>query len=191
MLRRIWAVIQKEFIQIYRDKSTLGTLLALPLLQLYLFGLAVDMNVDHIPTVIADQSPDAASRDYVDAMVTSGYLDVIEYVFSQEEVVRAIDVGRARAGVVIPPDFDSSVERGTAQVLFLVDGSDLFTAQSAYGMATVIAQAHAVEIMTAKIERSGVPISGETPLHVRTRILYNPDMIQPWFVIPGMVAMIL
>jgi ABC-2 type transport system permease protein len=191
MLKRIWAVIQKEFIQTYRDKSTLGMLLALPLLQLYLFGYAIDMNVDHIPTIVADQSLDASSRDYVNAMVTSGYLDVIEYVSSQEEVVRAIDAGRARAGFVIPPDFDSSVERGTAQVLFLVDGSDLFAAQSAYSMATVVAQAHSAEVMMEKIERSGVPISGETPLDVRTRILYNPDMIQMWFVIPGMVAVIL
>jgi ABC-2 type transport system permease protein len=191
MLKRIWAVIQKEFIQTYRDKSTLGMLLAMPLLQIYLFGFAIDMNVDHIPAIVADQSLDAASREYVNAMVTSGYLDVIEYVSSQKEVVQAIDAGRARAGFVIPPDFDSSVERGTAQVLFLVDGSDLFTAQSAYNMATVIAQAHAVEVMMEKVERSGVPISGETPLDVRTRILYNPDMIQMWFVIPGMVAMIL
>jgi ABC-2 type transport system permease protein len=191
MLKRIWAVIQKEFIQTYRDKSTLGMLLAMPLLQIYLFGFAIDMNVDHIPTIVADQSLDAASRNYVNAMVTSGYLDVIEYVSSQAEVVQAIDAGRAHAGFVIPPDFDGSVERGTAQVLFLVDGSDLFTAQSAYNMATVIAQAHAVEVMMEKIERSGVPISGETPLDVRTRILYNPDMIQMWFVIPGMVAMIL
>jgi ABC-2 type transport system permease protein len=116
---------------------------------------------------------------------------VIEYVSSQEEVVQAIDADRARAGFVIPPDFDSSVERGTAQVLFLVDGSDLFTAQSVYNMATVIAQAHSAEVMMEKVERFGVSISGETPLDVRTRILYNPDMIQMWFVIPGMVAMIL
>jgi ABC-2 type transport system permease protein len=191
MLKRIWAVIQKELIQTYRDKSTLGMLLAMPLLQMFLFGFAIDMNVDHIPTIVADQSLDTASRDYVNAMVTSGYLDVIEYASSQEEVVQAIDAGRASVGFVIPPDFDSSVERGTAQVLLLVDGSDLFTAQSAYNMATVIAQAHAAEVMMEKIERSGVPISGETPLDVRTRILYNPDMIQIWFVIPGMVAMIL
>jgi len=191
MLKRIWAVIQKELIQTYRDKSTLGMLLAMPLLQMFLLGYAIDMNVDHIPAIVADQSLDAASRDYVNAMVTSGYVDVIEYVSSQKEVVEAIDAGRASVGFVIPPDFDSGVERGTAQVLFLVDGSDLFTAQSAYNMATVIAQAHSVEVMMEKIERSGVPISGETPLDVRTRILYNPDMIQMWFVIPGMVAMIL
>jgi ABC-2 type transport system permease protein len=191
MLKRIWAVVQKELIQTYRDKSTLGMLLAMPLLQMFLLGFAIDMNVDHIPAIVADQSLDTASQNYVNAMVTSGYLDVIEYVSSQEEVVQAIDAGRASVGFVIPPDFDSSVERGTAQVLLLVDGSDLFTAQSAYNMATVIAQAHAAEVLMEKIERSGVSISGETPLDVRTRILYNPDMIQMWFVIPGMVAMIL
>ena len=191
MLKRIWAVIQKELIQTFRDRSTLAMLLVMPLMQLFLFGFAIDMNVDHISTVIADQSLDAASQAYVDAMVASGYFDVIEYVSSQAEVVRAIDEGRVSAGFVIPPDLGSRIERGEAQILVLVDGSDLFTAQSAFGMATVIAQAHAVEVMMTKIQRSGVPISGEAPLDVRTRILYNPDMIQIWFVIPGMMAMIL
>ena len=191
MVRRIWAVLQKEFIQTFRDKSTLIMLLSMPMLQLFLFGFAIDMNVDHIPTAIADQSLDAASGAYVEAMVTSSYFDAVEYVSSQAEVVRAIDEGRVQAGIVIPPNFEAHVERGDAQVLFLVDGSDLFTTQSAYTMASVTARAHAADVMIKKIERSGLPVSGETPLDARARILYNPDMLQLWFVIPGMVAMIL
>lgn len=191
MFRRIWAMIQKEFTQTFRDKSTLAMLLTMPMLQLFLFGYAVNMNVDHIPTIVADQSLDSASQAYVEAMVASTYFDVVTYTSSQEEVVRAIDEGQAQAGIVIPPDFAAHVERGDAQALFLVDGADLFTTQSAYNAATVIAQAHAAEIMMEKVGQSGLSMSEGLPLDTRTRILYNPDMSQLWFIVPGMAAMLL
>ena len=77
MLRRIWAIIQKEFIQTFRDKRTLAVQIGIPIIQLLLFAYAIRMNVEHIPTVVADQSLDPASRAYVEAMETSGYFDVI------------------------------------------------------------------------------------------------------------------
>ncbi len=191
MLRRIWALIQKEFIQTLRDRSTLMMMLTMPMIQLLLFGYAIDMNVDHIPMAVADQSLDSASQEYVGAMVSSSYFDVAVYVSSQEEVVRAIDAGQAQAGIVIPPDFGTHVERGDAQVLFLVDGSDLFTTQSAYNAASVIAQVHTADIVMEKVERSGLSVSGAFPMETRARVLYNPDMSQLWFIIPGMTAMLL
>ncbi len=166
-------------------------LLVMPMLQLFLFGFAIDMNVDHIPTIVAAQSLDAASQEYVDALVTSGYFDVVEYAFSQDAVVQAIDEGRVQAGIVIPPDFGIDVERGRAQVLFLIDGSDLLTTQTAYNMASVIAQAHTADVMMEKIERSGMSIEGGLPLDARARILYNPNVSQLWFVIPNIVAMVM
>lgn len=192
MLRRIWAVIQKEFIQTFRDRRTLVIQLALPLIQLFLYGYAIRMNVDHVPTVVSDQSLDAASQAYVDAMVTSGFFDVVGYVSSQAEAVRTVDEGLAQAAVVIPPDFGARVERGEAQVLFLVDGSDLFTSQSAYNAATSIAQAHATEVLMAKVARSGqAGGQGLLPLDARIRILYNPNLDELWFLVPGMLAMLL
>lgn len=77
MLQRIWAVMQKEFIHIRRDRRTLAIMLGLPLLQLFLFGYAINVTVDHIPTVVADQSLDSASLAYVDALTASGFFDVV------------------------------------------------------------------------------------------------------------------
>ena len=193
MLRRIWAVIQKEFIQTFRDRRTLMMMLSMPIIQLLLFGYALNMNVDHIPTIVADQSRDSASQAYVDAAVVSGYFDVVEYVPGQADVIQAIDEGRVQAGIVIPPDFSARVERGDAQVLFLVDGSDLFTSQSAYNAATIIAEAHATEVLMEKVERSGLVADRESflPFDALVRILYNPDMETLWFIIPGMCAMLL
>jgi ABC-2 type transport system permease protein len=193
MLQRIWAVMQKEFVQTLRDRRTLLIELAMPMIQLFLFGYAISINVEHIPTVVADQSLDAASQAYVEAMVASGYFDVAAYVPSQAEVVQTIDEGHAQAGIVIPPGFASRVARDDAQVLLLVDGSDLFTSQSAYNAATAIAQHHATEVMMTKLERSGQMAGGQNflPLDARARILYNPDLKDLWFLIPGMAAMIL
>lgn len=193
MFQRIWAVMQKEFIHTLRDRRTLLIMLGLPLLQLFLFGYAINVTVDHIPTIVADQSLDSASQAYVDAMAASGFFDVVAYARSQAEVVRAIDAGRAKVGIVIPPDFAARVERGDAQALILVDGADLFTSQSAYNAAFSIAQAHASEVMLAKVGRTGYTAdpAGLLPLEPRVRILYNPNLESIWFVIPGMVAMLM
>jgi len=193
MLRRIWAVIQKEFIQTLRDRRTLAIQLALPMIQLFLYGYAISMSVDHIPTAVADQSLDAASHAYVEAMATSGYFDIVTYLPSQAEVIRVIDEGRVQAGIVIPPNFSAHVERGDAQALILVDGSDLFTSQSAYNAATSIAQAHATEALVEKVARSGRLAGSQSllPLDARVRILYNPNLEDLWFIIPGLLAMLL
>ncbi len=193
MWQRIWAVMQKEFVQTLRDTRTLIILLTLPVIQLFLFGYAINMNIDHVPTVVADQSLDADSHAYVSAMAASGFFDVAAYVPDQAGVIRAIDEGRAQAGIVIPPDFGTRVERGDAQALLLVDGADLFTSLSAYNAAYSIAQMHATEVVLEKAERWGLTTGTESlmPLDARVRILYNPDMDDLWFLIPGMAAMLL
>lgn len=191
MLQRIWAVLQKEFIQTLRDRGTLILMLSMPLLQLFLLGYAVDMNVEHIPTIVADQSLDAHSLAYVNALVNTRYFDVIGYAADEAAVIRAIDSGRAQAGIVIPPDFAARVERGEAQVLFVIDGTDLFTVQSGYTRAATIAQSYASEVLLKKIERSGLPIRAGLPLDTRVRVLYNPDMQQLWFTIPSMIALLM
>jgi ABC-2 type transport system permease protein len=126
-------------------------------------------------------------------MTNSGYFDVVAYAPGQAGVVRGIDEGRARVGIVIPPGFAARVARGEAQVLLLIDGTDLFTSQSAYNAAAVIAQTHATEVMTTRLVRAGWPLGAQSllPLQARIRILYNPNLANLWFIIPGIAAMLL
>ncbi len=193
MFQRILAIIQKEFSQTWRDHTTLGIMLSMPLLQLILFGYAINTNVRHIPTVVADQSLDYASRAYLGDMVNSGYFDIVAASSDQAGAIQAIDSGKVEAGIVIPPDFAKHVLRGDAQVLILVDGSDFFTSQSANTFATIIGQEHAIKIVYAEIARSGEQASGNTlpALNALIHVLYNPDMKDLWFIIPGMAAMLL
>jgi ABC-2 type transport system permease protein len=189
--RRTWAVIEKELTQILRDRSTLVILLIVPILQLVLFGFAIDTDIDHIPTVVADQSLDAASLAYVEAMANSSYFDIVGYVADEAAVVRAIDAGEAQAGIVIPPDFAAQVERGSAQALFLIDGSEIFTTQTGYSLAGVITQMHASDVLIDKIARFGLTSAFGLPITARTRVLYNPDLEQMRFSIPSMTALLL
>jgi ABC-2 type transport system permease protein len=188
--KRLGALIRKEMIQLLRDRRTLAIALLLPLIELFLFGYAVDLTVDHIPTAVADMSLDAQSRALLDALEVSGYFDMEIFVANEAEVVRAIDEGRVRAGIVIPPDFATQVERGRGQVLILLDGSDSFTVQSGYSAATAVAQAQAMEVLVEKVNRLGSKL-GSLPIESSTRVLYNPDMDDMVFMVPGIAAILL
>ncbi|MBN1487568.1 MAG: ABC transporter permease, partial [Anaerolineae bacterium] len=146
----------------------------------------------HMPLVVANQSLDSASHAYISAVVASGYFDVADYVPDQDSVIAAIDRGDAHAGIVIPPDFAANVARDQAQVLLLVDGSDLFISQSAYNALTAIAQTHTDDVLLGRISRTGLFDRAQLlPVEARVRVLYNPNIDDLWFLIPGMAAMLL
>jgi ABC-2 type transport system permease protein len=193
MLRRIWAITQKEFVMTFRDRGTSFMILFVPLIQLVLFAYAIHMDVKHIPMAVSDQSMEQASRSYIDALVQSGYFDVVSTVTNQRLVIDAIDRGDAKLGFIIPSDFAQKVDRHEATVLFIVDGSDPFTTQSAYNAANLIAQQYTVQLVLDDVNRSGRGSSGSslTPLSAHIQILYNPDLKDLWFLIPGMIAMLL
>ena len=163
-IQRLRTLIRKETIQLLRDRRTLGIMLALPVIVLFLFAYAVSLTIDHIPTAVADLSMDARSQDFIDALSVSGFYDMDLYAQDEEEVIQAIEEGKVRAGIVIPPDFAGQVDRGEGQVLILLDGSDSFTVQSGYGAALSIAQAHATELMIQQVNRLGYEGLGDLPI---------------------------
>src|SRR5258708_8341207 len=181
MLRRMWAMTEKEFIQTTRDRALLGILLIIPVFQLLLYATAIHTDVQHIPMVVADQSISTESRNYLVALVDSNYFDIVDTVSSPNDAMKDIDSGKASLGVVIPPDFASQIKQRQAQVLMLVDGSDSYTTNSAYNTANSISQSYAVSLTRQ-------PVS---PVNASVRILYNPDLKDLWFIIPGLIASLL
>ena len=190
-LERILAIIQKEAIQLVRDKRLLGLMMSIPLIELLLFAYAVHLDANHIPTAVADLSLDARSRALIDALQITGYFDMDLYVADEAQVIAAIDQGRVQAGIVIPPDFAAGVERGDAQALVILDGSDAFTTNSAYSAAVATAQSQALELTVEKLNRIGATGVGSAPLTTVTRVLYNPDLTDMIFILPGLAAMVL
>jgi ABC-2 type transport system permease protein len=181
MLRRIRAITQKEFIQLLRDPVLVIILLIMPLLQLSLFASAIHTDIKHIPMAVADQSLSQESQSYINALVDSDYFDVTETDSSQEELMNAIDSGRVYLGILIPPDFAAQVKQRQANVLMLVDGSDSYISNTAYSTANAISQSYAVSLIKLPV----------TPLNLSIQILYNPDVNQLWFIVPGLLAALL
>jgi ABC-2 type transport system permease protein len=187
---RILAITQKEFIMTFRDRGTLFMILFVPLIQLVLFAYAIHMDVKNIPIVVADQSMESGSRLYIDTLVQSGYFEVVATVSDEQQVVAAIDRGDAKLGFVIPHEFSRKLERHEASVLFIIDGSDPFTTQSAYNAANLISQQYAIQLVKNNLSRIG-PASSLLPLDAHVQIIYNPDLKDLWFLVPGMIAMLL
>jgi len=189
--QRLFAIIKKETIQMIRDWPTLLMIILMPVLELFLFAYVGDMTLDHLPTAVADMSYDSSSRAFINALEVSGFFDVVQYVDDENAVIRAIDEDQVSVGLVIPPDFAGQVERGTAQALIIIDGSDSFVVQSGYSAATAIAQVHGMELMLQMAERMGMAGLGQLPINTSTRILYNPNIDEIVFLIPGLAAMLL
>ncbi|MFN2110234.1 MAG: ABC transporter permease [Anaerolineae bacterium] len=189
-LRRITAVMRKEMIQRLRDRRTLALILGMPLIQLLLFAYAVSLTAYHLPTVVADMSLDRQSRAFVDALRASGYFDVHSYVATEQDILRALDSGSARAGVLIPPNFAAEIERGEAQALVILDGSDSFSVQSGYSAALAVSQAFSLKLVAQQVNRLGGELQTQA-ITASTRVLYNPNRNDLVFIMPGLIAMLL
>ncbi len=189
-LQRLRALVYKEMVQILRDRRTLILFFALPLVELFLFAYAVSLTITHLPTAVVDQSLDSRSRDFTQALVNSGNFDVTLVLQNEQQVMQAIDAGRVKAGVVIPPDFAAQVQRGQGRVLILLDGSDSFSVESGYNAASSIAQKYSLALTAEKVT-GGDATAGGLPITTSTRVLYNPDIKDLVFILPGLIALIM
>lgn len=185
-MNRILAVLKKEFIQLRRDRLTVAMVFLIPLVQLLLFGYAIQTEVRHIPTVVFDQSLSPESREMLEAFTASGYFDVTWIAGSYDEVNRMIDSGKAQAGIIFPPQFARDLKRGTpAQVQVIVDASDNMVANQAIAIANAIGLVKSQEIIFEKIH-----LSGGIPYDVRVRPWYNPDGITAYYMVPALLGII-
>ena len=189
---RLRSLIRKEFIQIWRDPRTLYITFAIPVVQLFLLGYTATNDVRNVPLAVFDQDRSPEARRLLDAYRAADYFRLAFDVDSEAELRGLIEGGRARAGLVIPPDYASSVLAGRpAVVAFVLDGSDPNVASTSLAAAQLIGQAHAT---TLAVERLGgaVPAGGLQPLiQVRARVWYNPDLVSAYFMVPALIGMIL
>jgi ABC-2 type transport system permease protein len=191
MIGRVTAMVRKEFIQVIRDPRTLALVLAMPIMQLLLFGYAINTTVDHIRLVVSDQARTADSRGLVQALVNSTFFNVAGYVDNAAQARAAIDRGEARVGLIIPPDFGRQVLAGRpASLQLLVDGSDPNTASTALFTAGQLVQVRGAELVAERVQTTGGR-PGVSLLDLRPTVLYNPSMESSNFMIPGLIGLIL
>jgi ABC-2 type transport system permease protein len=192
MLSRFASIIRKEFIQILRDKRTLVIILVIPIIQLFLLGYSATSDVRNIPLAVFDQCHCAESRKLLDAYRIADYFRLAYEVGSQDDIRTLIEQGKTRAGIIIPPDFNQQLVEGNAEVAFVLDGSDATAGSTALSAATLIGQSYSTRLMVQRLEKSGMnPEAFKPPLTVQTRVWYNPDLVSSFFMIPGVIGMIL
>jgi ABC-2 type transport system permease protein len=189
---RLAGIIVKEFIHLRRDPLALTLALAVPVVMLFIFGWAINTDVKHVPTAVFDQSGSAEARTFVEAMENSQYFDVRFWVRSHRELTWLIDLGRAKAGVVIPPDFARRLERQRAEIQVIVDASDPQVATSALNAATSLGAQRSLQVLTRTLEGTALTRSSAAlPVDVRVRAWYNPDLVSAIFIVPGLIGALL
>ena len=191
-MKRMWTIARKELIHIIRDPRTLALAIFMPVMLLLLLGYAVATDIEDLPLAVADQSKTDISREFVDKYEVSGYFLVTHYVDSEKDILELMDRGKVKAGILIPEDFGRKLATGeTSPVQFYIDGSDPSVAQAAQLAAETVGQANSQKILIERLSKSGLPIGITLPISTHLRFLYNPNMRQMVFMIPGLVAVIL
>ncbi len=181
-LRRTFAVMLKELRQMRRDRITLAMIVGIPVMQLVLFGYAINMNLRGLAAGIADQAGTSASRALVMDMVATGVIDPVVSATSPQALMAHMRRGRISIGVVIPPDFEARRFDGREAVQVLVDGSD------------TVVQSAAVQL--AQLPLESAPAANTRPLglgrgQVSVVSFYNPERRSPVNIVPGLIGVIL
>ena len=187
---RISSIVRKEFLQLFRDPRTLAIAVVIPIVQLFLLGYAATSDVRNIPMAVWDQSKSPQSRQLLDAFRAADYFTIDYFVGSTDEYQKLIESGDVRVALVIPADYDLHVLEGKAKVLMVLDGSDASIGATALSTARLVGQSFATQILSEQASLSG-RAAPSAPVEVRTQVWYNPDLNSAYFMIPGVIGMIL
>jgi ABC transporter DrrB family efflux protein len=196
--RGLLAILLKEFSHIRREPSTLYFMLLIPLLQTIVFGYAIDLKVEHIPTAVFDLDRTGTSRQLLGSFEATSTFRFVESVRSETDLKHALASGRAQVGIVIPADFTARLVAGRqAQVQVLVDGSDSTVANVALNTTNLLGTRLSQQIGFRFVEALDRVPSRDAegraalPIEMRPRLLYNPNLESAHFFVPGLVGIIL
>ena len=189
-LRRVKAISAKEFIQIMRDPRSLALAVVIPVVLLVLFGFALTLDVDNVPLAIWNQDGSKTSRDFILNFRNSRYFKIVGYYDNYRELQKMLDYSRVMMAMVIPKDFSRLLDSAqAAPVQLLVDGSDSNTATIAMGYVRSVVAGYNVNLITNTLQKMG--LGNTTPLEFRPRIWFNPNLLSKYFIIPGLIAIII
>ncbi len=180
---RLRALMYKEFLHIRRDPRSLMMAFLMPLILLFLFGYAITMDINNLKLLVVDHDHSSASRDYVQRYTASGYFTVIATSDDEHEARLRLDAGDADMALVIPRHFARDLESGRRVPLqALADGADANTASIGLGYA---------EGITNRFNADRLGAIARPLVENRLRVWYNPELKSRWFIVPGLIAVIM
>ncbi|ODT62560.1 MAG: mannose-1-phosphate guanyltransferase [Phenylobacterium sp. SCN 69-14] len=187
-LTRVAAVMIKEFKQLTRDRLTYAMMLAVPVVQLLLFGYAINSEPRHLPTALLVQEDSVFARSIVAALKNSAYFDLVAQARSPAELDEMVRRGEVQFAITVPGDFTRRLVRGErAQVLVEADAAD----PSATGPAVAALAALPSQALARDLKGALAPAVGKAPFEVVVHRRYNPEAITAYNIVPGLLGIIL
>ncbi|MCL4176208.1 MAG: ABC-2 transporter permease [Verrucomicrobia bacterium] len=187
--QRFWAIVAKEFIQMRRDRLTFGMMIGIPMMQLILFGFAINSDPKHLPTAVLSADHSVFARSFVSALKNSAYFDVRHELHSEAELDRVLDHGEVQFAIQIPADFSRRLLRGERPALLLAaDATDPAASGGAIAALHLLVDSalnHDLKGPLQKLRASPGPI--ELIIHRR----YNPEIITQYNIVPGLMGVVL
>jgi ABC-2 type transport system permease protein len=186
---RFVAVLAKEFVQMRRDRVTFAMMVGVPIMQLVLFGFAINSDPRSLPTAVLDADPSVFSRSFVRALENSGYFRVTDVVRSDAEGGRLLETGRVQFLVTVPQDFSRKLQRGERPVL-LVEGDASDPAATSNALTALLnlnqtALDHDLRGALANLK------NGPPPFELRVQRRYNPEGVTQYNIVPGLIGVVL
>jgi ABC-2 type transport system permease protein len=190
-MRRVLAIARKEFIHIIRDPRLLIVILAMPLLQLFLYSYALSFDVKNLPTATLDFDHTTQSRQYLDALQQSNYFTVNQTLGSYADVDHSFESNTDKVVVVVGAGFGNNLAAGRAgNVQILVDGSDANSAQLAQGYSSALSRVYGNKVVVSQIEAKGFSTNSLASLSANTRVWYNPEGKSASYYVPGLIVVL-
>jgi len=190
-MRRILAIARKEFIHIIRDPRLLIVILAMPLLQLFLYSYALSFDVKNLPTATLDFDHTTQSRQYLDALQQSNYFTVNQTLGSYSDVDSAFESNADKVVVVVGAGFGNNLAAGRAgNVQILVDGSDANSASLAQGYSQALSRVYGSKVLVSQVEAKGFSTNSLASLSANTRVWYNPEGKSASYFVPGLIVVL-
>ena len=186
---RWWAIILKEFLQLKRDRITFGMVIGVPIIQLVLFGYAINTDPKHLPTAVVSADQSEFTRSYLAAMKTSGYFEFVRELSTEDQARTALARGDVQFVVNIPADFTRRLLRGERPALLIeADATD----PAAAGTAIAAVRELASSVASKDLKGVLAPLAGgPAPFEVRVHKLYNPEGLTQHNIVPGLMGVIL
>jgi ABC-2 type transport system permease protein len=183
--RKTWAMLVKEFIQLKRDRVSFAMIIMIPLVQLLLFGYAINTNPRHLPTAVLMQEHSDLARSVLAALRNTDYFKVTQLARNEDDLDRMLASGTVLFAVEIPANFERAVRRGDKPaILIAADATDPVASGSAFSALGQVLQ-------TALSHDRNVPEIAALPFEIRTHARYNPAGVTQLNIVPGLVGTIL
>jgi ABC-2 type transport system permease protein len=193
----LWRVIVKEFLQLRQDRKMIPVIFVAPVIQLVLFGFAVNTDVTNVPTVLVDLDKSVASRDLVSRFVHSGYFELVGVEERADAVGDWLLTGRAQLALIVGSGYGTALAAGgRPRVQVIVDGADSSATTVALGYSSAIISGKAGDVLATRLraqvaQAEALPPGTGGRIELVPRVWYNPDLLSRWFYVPAVLAMVL